>query len=94
MDQVHECMTPVFIHAERMGNSVIFDFDIPPEAPTVRGFAAVLKQGLTGCTAEQIVAVPPDFYRGMGLHSVLSAQRLNGIGAILAHMQTLAANLN
>jgi cysteine desulfuration protein SufE len=90
MDEVHECMTPVFIYAERENGKLHYHFDIPPESPTVRGFAATLQQGLDGATAEQIQAIPNEFYLEMGLQEVLSGQRLNGISAILAHMKVLA----
>lgn len=91
MQDVHECMTPVFVFAERKGERLHFHFDVPPEAPTVRGFAAILQQGLNGATPAQVSAVPSDFYLAMGLQAVLSGQRLNGIGAILRHMQRIAA---
>ncbi len=90
MDEVHECMSPVFIYAERDNGRVTYHFDIPPEAPTVRGFATILKEGLDGLSPDQIQAIPGEFYFQMGLQHVLTGQRLNGIGAILAHMKTLA----
>jgi cysteine desulfuration protein SufE len=90
MAQVHECMTPVFIYAEKENGRLTYHFDIPPEAPTVRGYAAILQQGLAGTTPEEVLAVPAEFYLEMGLQSVMSGQRLNGMGAILAHMKTLA----
>lgn len=90
MDEVHECMTPVFIFAESTDGHLHFHFDIPRESPTVRGFGAILQQGLDGTTAQQVKTVPDDFYFQLGLQKVLSGQRLNGIGAILAHMKTLA----
>lgn len=90
MDEVHECMTPVFIYAERENGKLHYHFDVPPESPTVRGFAATLQQGLDGATAEQIQAIPNEFYLEMGLQEVLTGQRLNGISAILAHMKALA----
>lgn len=90
MDQVHECMTPVFVYAElREDGTYRFHLDVPPEAPTVRGFAAIMQQGFEGTTAEEVLAVSDDFYRAMGLQSVLSGQRLNGMSAILAHMKQL-----
>ncbi len=90
MDEVHECMTPVFIFAEKNDGRLHYHFNIPPESPTVRGFAAILQQGLDGATPDEVTAVPDLFYYNMGLQSVLTGQRLNGIGAILAHMKTLA----
>lgn len=90
-NQVHECMSPVFIYAEKQDGQVNYFIDVPPEAPTVRGFAAVLYWGLNGRSPAEIQAVPSEFYLQMGLQEVLSGQRLNGIGAILRYMKQLAA---
>jgi cysteine desulfuration protein SufE len=90
MDKVEECMTPVFVHAEPSNGGMSFYFDIPPESPTVRGFAALLSEGLEGASPEEILQVPGSFYQEMGLHQVLTNQRLQGISAILAHMKQLA----
>ncbi len=91
MDEVHECMTPVFVFAEREEGSgkLHFHFDIPPEAPTVSGFAAILQQGLDSTTPEVVADIPDMFYREMGLQTVLSGQRLNGMTAMLAHIKRL-----
>jgi cysteine desulfuration protein SufE len=91
MDQVHECMTPVFIHAETRDQGIHFFFDVPRESPTVRGFAAILGIGLNGTAPGEILKIPNDFYYQMGLENVLTHQRLNGISAILAHIKRLAA---
>ncbi len=92
MDMVQECMTPVFVQAESVDGKMAFHFDVPAESPTVRGFAAFMKQGLDGCTPEEVLQVPGDFYNEMGLQKVLSFQRLNGLAALLAHMKRLAVN--
>lgn len=92
MEQVHECMTPVFIDVENRDGLLTFYFDVPPESPTVRGFAAILSEGIREVTPSEVLAVPDDFYRQMGLQQVLSGQRLNGIAAILAHMKKLASH--
>ncbi len=92
MDVVHECMTTVFVYAEMEPEGRIqFYMDVPPEAPTVRGYAMLLQEGLSGETLATIAAVPTEFYLQMGLQRVLSGQRLNGIGAILEHMKRVAA---
>jgi cysteine desulfuration protein SufE len=90
MEQVHECMTPVFVHAEQENGGMHFYFDVPPESPTVRGYAAILGEGLRGVPPEQVVGIPTDFYLQMGLHKVLSQQRLRGITALLAYLKRLA----
>lgn len=90
MDEVNECMTPVWVFAEKQDGHYHYHFDVPPESPTVRGFAAAMQQGLKGATAEQIQNIPNDFYLETGLQKVLSGQRLFGFGAILAHVKALA----
>jgi cysteine desulfuration protein SufE len=91
LDQVHECMTPVFIYAERNEEGLIYHFEVPAESPTVRGYAAILQEGTRGLSPEEVLAIPSEFYLDMGLQDTISAQRLNGLGAILAHMKQLAA---
>jgi len=90
MEQIHECMTPVFVHAETENGGMVFYFDVPPESPTVRGYAAILGEGLRGVPPEQIINIPADFYQEMGLHKLLTLQRLRGLGAILAYLKRLA----
>jgi cysteine desulfuration protein SufE len=91
MVEVHECMSPVFVYAQRKEDTRYrYYLDVPKEAPTVRGYATILQEGLNDTTLEEILAVPTEFYLQMGLQQVLSSQRLTGIGAILAHMKRLA----
>lgn len=90
MEQVHECMTPVFVLAECEAQGLHFYFDIPQEAPTVRGFAGVLGRGLEGTQPEAVLQVPGDFYEAMGLQDVLTPRRLNGVHAMLAYLKRLA----
>lgn len=92
VEEVHECMTPVSVVAETDDEGrLTFYFDIPEDAPTVRGLAGILQQGLEGATPEEIIATPGDFYQDSGLQDAISYQRINGFGAILAHMKRLTA---
>jgi cysteine desulfuration protein SufE len=93
MEQVHECMSPVFVRGELVDGKVAFHFDVPEEAPTTRGYASLLAQGLSGLTPREVLGVPGDFFQEMGLHQILSPQRLNGITAILAYMKRQALQL-
>ena len=90
MQPVHECMTPVAVYGERRDGGMRFYFDVPAESPTVRGYAAVLGDGLEGATPEEVLAVPNTFFQEMGLDEVLTHQRLNGMAAMLAHVKRLA----
>lgn len=94
MEPVPECMTPVFLFGEKQPDGgIIFHFDIPPQSPTVRGLAAILATGLNGCTPEEVIALPADFYTPMNLQEAISYQRLNGFQGVLAHMKQAAARL-
>ncbi len=92
LEQVHECQTPFFLatSVENDGTVHLF-FDAPVESPTVRGFAGILYEGLEGASADEVLAVPNDFYAPMGLGEVVSPLRLRGMGAILARMKRQVA---
>ena len=91
MDPVPECMTPVFLYAEKQSDDGLgFYFDIPPESPTVRGLAAILASGLNGSKPEEVLSVPGDFFMPMNLQEAISQQRINGFTGILAHMKQAA----
>lgn len=89
-NQVHECMTPVFVYAESVDGGLHYYFDVPPESPTVRGYAAILGEGTKGLSPEEVLAIPDEFYLEMGMQGVLSGRRLSGLGAILRYVKELA----
>ncbi len=87
MEQVHECQTPVFLHTELHNGHVAFFFDIPPESPTVRGYASILSEGLNEATPAAVLATPEDVYHLLGLHEAITPQRLRGLHALLVYMK-------
>jgi cysteine desulfuration protein SufE len=94
MEPVPECMTPVFLHAEKQPDGgIMFYFDIPPQSPTVRGLACLLASGLNGSQPEEIISVPADFFLPMNLQEAISQQRINGFIGVLAHMKQTAVKL-
>ena len=94
MEPVPECMTPVFLFAEKQADGgVHFYLDIPPQSPTVRGLASILSNGLDGATPEEIIAVPADFFLPMKLDEAVSQQRLTGFTGVLTHMKQEAVKL-
>lgn len=90
MESVPECMTPVSVSAEMLDGGMVFHFDVPAESPTVRGYAAIMAEGLRGTSPRQVLSLPADFYLQMGLQEVLSTQRLNGMAAMVAHVKRMA----
>ena len=55
MDQVHECQTPVFVFTEIVDGAVHFYIDVPRESPTVRGYAAIVAEGLDGASPDEVL---------------------------------------
>ena len=88
LEQVEECQTPFFLTTEvDEGDRVTVWFDCPPEAPTTRGFAGVLSEGLNGATVDEVLAVPSDFHHDLGLATAISPLRLRGMDAILTRLK-------
>jgi cysteine desulfuration protein SufE len=62
-------------------------FSAPPEAPTTRGFAGVLLEGLDGLPAEEILAVPDDVPDRLGLTRAITPLRMRGMSAMLGRIK-------
>ncbi|MEE4022474.1 SufE family protein [Gordonia sp. PKS22-38] len=89
MEPVPECQSPVFLSVDAADtDSVRLYLTAPQEAPTTRGFASILHQGLDGASAEEILAVPADFYHALGLDSAVSPLRLRGMAGMLARIKS------
>ncbi len=88
LERVHECQTPLFLKAEVADDGAVrLFFDAPEEAPTTRGFAGVVHEGLSGASVDEVLGTPDDFYETMGLAELISPLRLRGMGAILARVK-------
>ncbi len=84
LERVEECQAPVFIFVEVDESNIVHLFaTAPPEAPTTRGFASILVQGLAGLTADEVLAVPDDFPQTLGLTQAVSPLRIRGMSALL-----------
>lgn len=83
-ERVEECQSPVFIFTEVDDARIVHLFAIAPrEAPTTRGFASILVQGLAGLTVEEVLAVPDDYPQTIGLTEAVSPLRIRGMTALL-----------
>ncbi|MGH3675554.1 MAG: SufE family protein [Mycobacterium sp.] len=88
MEPVPECQTPLFLHVDADDRDrVRLFFSAPAESPTTRGFASILAAGLDEQPADDILAVPNDFYSDLGLAALISPLRLRGMAAILARVK-------
>ncbi len=83
MERVEECQAPVFIAVEGDESAVELFFSAPREAPTTRGFAAVLHAALNAKTAQEIIDLDDDFPGQLGLEKLISPLRVRGMRGML-----------
>ena len=88
MEPVPECQSPVFLLVDVDADThVHLWFDAPAEAPTTRGFASILREGLDGLTAPEVLAVPDDVPDRLGIGTAVSPLRLRGMAGMLARIK-------
>lgn len=87
-ERVEECQSPVFIVVEVDDQDIVGMFAMAPkQAPTTRGFASILAQGLAGLTVEQVLDVPDDYPQGLGLTEAVSPLRIRGMTGMLGRVK-------
>lgn len=100
MQPVPECQSPVFLVTEVADagadplRTVNLYFSAPPEAPTTRGFASILREGLDGLPAREVVDLPEDVASRLGLDRAVSPLRMRGMLGMLGRIKaTVRAEL-
>ncbi|WP_368499679.1 SufE family protein [Herbiconiux sp. A18JL235] len=87
LERVVECQSPVYIFVEADGGGddpvVHLYATAPREAPTTRGFASILVQGIDGLKASEVLGIPDDFPNTIGLTEAVSPLRIRGMTAML-----------
>lgn len=97
LEQVVECQSPLFLTIETEKNDAgtadafRLYFKAPPEAPTTRGFAGVLHEGLDGLSAAEILGVPDDMPELLGLTRAITPLRMRGMTAMLGRIKRKVA---
>ncbi|TVQ58553.1 MAG: SufE family protein [Rhodobacteraceae bacterium] len=90
--RVDGCASQVWIAPRREGE--VIDFEGDSDAMIVRGLIAVLRALYGGRTADEILAVDAQAaFARLGLDQALSAQRSNGLRAMVARLRETAARL-
>lgn len=57
-------------------------FRIEAESPMVRGLVTLLCEIYDGATPEEVIAVEPEFFEGVGVAANLTPTRLNGLASV------------
>ncbi len=99
LEQVHECQSPLFLvvevgdePADAPGERVVrLFFQAPQEAPTTRGFAGILHEGLDGLTVDEVLSTPDDAPMSFSLAEVVSPLRMRGMVAMLSRIKRQTA---
>lgn len=86
-ERVAECQSPVYIHVEVHDDIVTMHATAPPEAPTTRGFASILVQGITGLSSDDVLSIPDDYPQSIGLTKVVSPLRISGMTGMLMRVK-------
>lgn len=87
LERVEECQAPVFVFAEVEDGLARLSAQVPMEAPTTRGFASMLVQGLSGLPVAEVLTVPDDFPQMLGLGQAISPLRLRGMSALIGRVK-------
>jgi cysteine desulfuration protein SufE len=83
-ERVVECQSPVYIVVDVDSDGVVaMHATAPMEAPTTRGFASILVQGISGLSAAEVLAIPDDFPQSIGLTRAVSPLRIAGMTGML-----------
>jgi cysteine desulfuration protein SufE len=94
LNQVPECQSPVYLFLEREGTGLVLHADAPREAPTVRGFVALLAKGIHGAQPAEAAALPGDLLDQLGLSEALGMTRMHGLTAMIGRVKRMAGELN
>lgn len=96
LEPVPECQSPIFLLTEVDGSGcdavVRLYFSAPPEAPTTRGFAGILHEGLDGHTVAEVLETPVDLSQRLSLGEAVSPLRLRGMSGMLGRIKRQAAH--
>jgi cysteine desulfuration protein SufE len=83
-ERVVECQSPVYIVVDVAADgTVAMHATAPAEAPTTRGFASILVQGISGLSADEVLGIPDDYPQSIGLMRAVSPLRIAGMTGML-----------
>ena len=83
-ERVVECQSPVYIVIDLDDDGLVhMHATAPREAPTTRGFASILVQGISGLTVDEVLAIPDDFPHTLGLPRAVPPLRISGMTGML-----------
>jgi cysteine desulfuration protein SufE len=85
--RVHECQTSVFLWPEISDGSMKLVAEVAEEAPTVKGFVAILAEAVASRPQPEAQELPENLLERMGLADVLGMLRSRGLHAIVSRVR-------
>ncbi len=85
--RIQECQTAVYLWVDVQDGKVQLEALVPEKSPTVRGFVALLVEGLSGATPAEVAQLPDDFLPILGLSATLGMTRQRGFRGIVARIK-------
>ncbi|MGQ9838452.1 MAG: SufE family protein [Cyanobacteriota bacterium] len=82
---VRGCASRVWLAIDFQDGKIFIQGDA--DAQLVKGLVAVLVEGLSGLSAEEILQISPDFINEMGINFSLSPSRSNGFFSMYSLLQ-------
>lgn len=82
-NRVNECQTQVQLWVDVIEGKVQLNADVAPEAPTVKGFVALLVDTLSGQTTQDVLSVKANLLQRLGLSEVLGMVRMRGLTGVI-----------
>jgi len=89
--RIEECQTPVYLWIDIIDGKVRLEATVPEQSPTVRGFVALLVEGISGATPGEVAELPDDFLPLLGLSATLGMTRRKGFRGIISRIKREAA---
>ncbi|MFT4244911.1 MAG: SufE family protein [Micrococcaceae bacterium] len=93
MERVVECQSPLFLAIEKDNDIINIFFSAPPEAPTTRGFASILNQGVNHLPVDVLLSIDENIPDLLGLKKAISPLRLRGMSAMITRIKRKAKQL-
>lgn len=85
-NRVKGCVSQVWVLPEMRDDGLVY-FQADSDSQLTKGLAALLVEGLSGCTPQEVLSVSPDFIEMLGLKQSLTPSRNNGFLNMLKMMQ-------
>ena len=91
--RIQECQTPVYLWVDIKEGQVHLEAVVPEKSPTVRGFVALLVEGLAGASPAEVAEIPDDFLPLLGLSATLGMTRQRGFRGIVSRIKREVATM-